>query len=91
MHHIFLKNIVIKNTRKKLKLLYEKTYNQSLTKIEDLAKISEERRKTLGLDDYEGTVYEAGDNFNFIITSVSPYADSERKIENFCRIGTEKI
>lgn len=75
---------------KKLKLLYEKTYNQSLTKIEDLAKISEERRKTLGLDDYEGTVYEAGDNFNFIITSVSPYADSERKIENFLQDWNRK-
>lgn len=75
---------------KKLKLLYERTYNHLLTRIEDLEEISEARREQLGLLDYEGKVYEVGDDFNLMVTSLSPYIEYEKSVENFFEEWTRK-
>lgn len=68
-----------------IKTQIEKSLNNSLTEISQLPRMRENDRKKYNLSEYNGTIYEATDtNFNFIVSSVSPYTNYKPKeIENY--------
>ena len=63
-----------------LKRAYANEYNISLTQLEDMHVIDEDLQTKFGLQDFE--VYNAGTDFNMLISSVAPY--NSNYPENFC-------
>lgn len=60
-----------------LKKAYAEEYNNQLTNVSDMQRVSEEEKATLGFDGVR--VYDAGVDFNIMITSIAPYNSNNPK------------
>ncbi len=61
----------------RLKNAYAQEYNDKLTKVSDMQIIPEEEKETIGLSGCD--VYDAGVDFNLMITSIAPYNSNNPK------------
>lgn len=61
----------------RLKNAYAQEYNDKLTSVSDMQTISEEEKETIGLSGCD--VYDAGVDFNLMITSIAPYNSNNPK------------
>lgn len=69
-----------------LKNAYAQEYNDKLTNVSDMRIIPEEEKGTIGLSGCD--VYDAGVDFNLMITSIAPYNSNNPK--DFCQDWNRK-